>query len=141
MPPIHIAAAVIANEQGEVLLVRKQGTSVFIQPGGKLEAGETPLSALARELHEELGVELDATMTCPLGGFEDDAVHEPGQRVHAQAYACTVRGTPSPQAEIEELAWVDPHGPHRLPIAPLSRKHILPAFLARVEQRAGGDKT
>ncbi len=35
-------------------------------PGGKVEAGEDVRQALARELHEELGIEIDLTATRPL---------------------------------------------------------------------------
>ena len=84
----------------------------------------------ARELNEELGVCLDANSAIRIGEFEDVAVNEPGHRVRAQAYFCSVEGTPSPKAEIEELAWVDPAGPYHVTVAPLSAKHILPAYLA-----------
>ena len=53
---IRIVAAVILDDRGRALLVRKHGARRFIQPGGKPEPGEAPLQALARELDEELGV-------------------------------------------------------------------------------------
>ena len=52
---IRVAAALIVDDGGRLLLVRKSGTSVFMQPGGKYEPGETGAQTLARELHEELG--------------------------------------------------------------------------------------
>jgi len=137
MQPIRIAAAVICNAGNEVLLVRKRGSSIFIQPGGKIEPGEDPLRALERELHEELGVRLVAGSATWLGAFEERAVHEPGRTVQAQAYLCSVSGVPMPHAEIEELAWVHAGGPHRVAVAPLSAGHILPAFAAYLRCAAG----
>lgn len=130
MEPIRTVAAVIANSRGEVLLVRKQDSSIFIQPGGKAEPNEDPLTTLARELGEELGVQLDVASSVHLGEFEDRAVHEPGRRVRAHAFCCAVIGTPTPRAEIAELVWVNPVGPYAVPVAPLSARHILPAFIA-----------
>ncbi|MCE7031483.1 NUDIX domain-containing protein [Lysobacter sp. GX 14042] len=129
MSPIHTVAAVIANENGEVLLVRKRSSSTFIQPGGKTEPGEPALVTLARELQEELSVRLDTASVEFIGEFEAAAVNEPGCLVRAQAYSCSIFGIPAAQAEIEELAWVDPSGPYPVPVAPLSGGHILPAYL------------
>ncbi len=131
---IRTVAAVIANACGEVLLVRKRSSRIFIQPGGKIEPGEDRLSALARELDEELGVRLGTPAPVWLGQFEDAAVNEPGWRVRAQAYRCTIDGTPAPHAEIGELAWVRPVGPHAVPVAPLSANHILPAYLSSISE-------
>jgi len=127
--PFQTVAAVITDAHGRVLLVRKRGTAFFIQPGGKREPGETALQTLARELHEELGVRLHPGSAQALGHFEDQAVNEPGRRVHAEVYRVQVDGEPRPGAEIEALHWLDPVPPHDVPVAPLSARHILPAQL------------
>ncbi|HEX4885469.1 MAG TPA: Nudix family hydrolase [Casimicrobiaceae bacterium] len=59
---VRVAAAVILRPDGRVLLAQRppgkpyEGYWEF--PGGKLEPGETPAHALARELHEELGIDV-----------------------------------------------------------------------------------
>jgi 8-oxo-dGTP diphosphatase len=64
---ISIAAAVIADASGRLLLVRKRGTSAFMLPGGKIEPDEEPVDALVRELREELGLVIDLATASPLG--------------------------------------------------------------------------
>jgi 8-oxo-dGTP diphosphatase len=131
MSTILTVAAVIRDAQGHVLLVRKRGSGVFIQPGGKREAGEASLVTLARELEEELGVQAQLDTAVRLGEFEACAVNEPGRRVRAEVFAIDVAGTPAPQAEIEAMAWVPLRGPFPVPVAPLSAEHILPHVAAR----------
>ncbi|HEY9199616.1 MAG TPA: Nudix family hydrolase [Gammaproteobacteria bacterium] len=61
---IHVAAAVIVNARGEVLISRRHAQAhqggLWEFPGGKVEAGEDVYAALARELHEELGIDVTA---------------------------------------------------------------------------------
>ena len=56
---IYIAAALLIGSDGKTLLVRKRNTTAFMQPGGKIEPGELAVNALARELDEELGIQID----------------------------------------------------------------------------------
>jgi len=109
-----------------VLLVRKRGTAAFMQPGGKRDAGESDLAALAREIVEELGCCVDQGSARALGVFECASANEPGFNVHATVYAVDVAGEISARAEIEEAIWVDPRALPDLPLAPLTRDHVLP---------------
>jgi 8-oxo-dGTP diphosphatase len=49
-------ATVICKRDGRILYVRKP-KSRWALPGGKLETGESPREAAARELHEETGLQ------------------------------------------------------------------------------------
>ena len=127
MPDIHVSAAIIHDAAGRVLVVRKQGTIAFMQPGGKPEAGENPAQTLARELDEELGLKVDENALRPLGRFISAAANEPGHRVVADAFALTIDASEvTVQAEIAELRWITPAEIGTLPLAPLSVEHLLP---------------
>jgi 8-oxo-dGTP pyrophosphatase MutT (NUDIX family) len=125
---IHIAAALLLNAQGQTLLVRKRGTTAFMQPGGKIEAHELPIHALARELEEELGLQIDPAQASFLGQFSAPAANEPGFVVHADIFQLTIDADVIPAAEIEEVIWVDPATDPALELAPLTREHILPFY-------------
>ncbi len=122
--PIAVVAAVINDPAGRTLLVRKRGTAAWMQAGGKRERGEDDVAAVHREVQEELGCTVDAV--APMGTFSAPAANEAGRELVAAVYRVSVSGTVSPQAEIEELLWVDPASPPPVTIAPLTRDFILP---------------
>jgi 8-oxo-dGTP diphosphatase len=126
MGTIEIVAALIRDGAGRVLLVRKRGTTAFMQPGGKRDAGEDDAAALMREIGEELGCQAVRDSIRPLGEFDAVSANEPGFRVRAALYGITVTGEIAPQAEIDAMVWIDPAAPADIPLAPLTRDHVLP---------------
>jgi 8-oxo-dGTP diphosphatase len=62
--PVDVAVGVLVRPDGAFLLTSRPAGKVMSGhwefPGGKLEAGESVAQALARELHEELGIRIGA---------------------------------------------------------------------------------
>jgi 8-oxo-dGTP diphosphatase len=123
---IKVVAALIRDEVGRVLLVRKCGTRAFMQPGGKRDRGEDDVAALAREISEELGCLLVPASIRSLGQFDAIAANEPGFRVQAHLYGVEVTGDVAPSQEIDEVIWIDPARPPDILLAPLTRDYVLP---------------
>jgi 8-oxo-dGTP pyrophosphatase MutT (NUDIX family) len=127
---IRIAAALLIGSDGRTLLVRKRGTTAFMQPGGKIEAHELPVHALVRELEEELDLRIDPAQAIFLGQFSAPAANEPGFVVQADIFQLTINTDVSPAAEIEEVIWIDPTTDGDVVLAPLTRDKILPFYRA-----------
>ncbi|HXI02851.1 MAG TPA: (deoxy)nucleoside triphosphate pyrophosphohydrolase [Candidatus Saccharimonadales bacterium] len=114
--PLTVVAALII-EEGKVLLTqRMEGTHLALHwefPGGKVEPGESPPAALARELREELGVEA--------GIGEPFAFnwHDYGEKqVLLLAYRARIeRGEPRPLG-VRDLRWCDAQAVRSLPMPP-----------------------
>jgi 8-oxo-dGTP pyrophosphatase MutT (NUDIX family) len=123
---IRIAAALIQDDAGRLLLVRKSGTRWFMQAGGKVEPGENPLSALRRELREEIGLDVAAAAFTPIGTFSARAANEPDHEVRADLFHLRTDHVPAIGSEIAEAVWVDVDAASALPLAPLTRDHVLP---------------
>jgi len=55
----HCVGAVIYNSEGKIFLMTSQKWVGYIVPGGRIEEGEDEISALRRDIREELGIELE----------------------------------------------------------------------------------
>ncbi|EGD57000.1 NUDIX hydrolase [Gordonia neofelifaecis] len=123
---IVVSAVVMRDDAGRVLTVRKNGSGLFMFPGGKLDDGESHAAAAVREAREEISVELDERSLRRVGTFAADAANEPGHVVVAEVFEHPLVGDPVASAEIAEIAWVDPADRSRDDLAPLLRDEVFP---------------
>lgn len=125
----HVVAAVLRDLRGRILLARRGRGRDFAGnwefPGGKREVGETPVDALQRELHEELGIGVEDADCSPL-------ISVPcayGQkRIVLDVFSVSrFDGTPSGR-EGQALSWVMPEQLVKYPM-PLADRPVVAALL------------
>lgn len=120
--PLLVAAAALIDEAGRVLAQQRPAGKghggLWEFPGGKLEPGETPEAALARELAEELGVVVAPEDMTPLS-FASEAAGE--QHLLLLLYVIR-RWRGEPQAlEAAQMRWVGMDELEVLPMPPADR--------------------
>ena len=123
MKQITVAAAIILNEQQQLLVVRKQNTQCFMQVGGKLEMNEPPEQTMLREIKEEIGCQ--ATIQQFIGQFYTATANEPDHELVSYVYHVKLQGQPQIDAEIAEMKWVD-LSDVQTQLAPLTRDIVMP---------------
>jgi ADP-ribose pyrophosphatase YjhB (NUDIX family) len=97
----------IELHNGAVLSTRSKGKEVYYLPGGKREAWEDDAQALAREIKEELSVEITPGSMQLMGVFTAQAHgHASGVMVQMTCYTASYTGQLQAAAEIEEFVWL-----------------------------------
>jgi len=104
---VHVAAAVITNERGQVLITRRHDGAhqggLWEFPGGKVGPGEDVRAALARELDEELGLQVRSARPL-IRVFHD----YPDRRVLLDVWRVERWAGEAHPREGQGLAWVAP---------------------------------
>lgn len=99
-----VALAIFKNKK--MLQVRsKNQPMVFFTLGGKIEAGESEIEALEREVMEEIGCGIEESSIKYLTEFED--VAHGGGIVAIKVFEGNLIGVPKPSSEIAEIGWFD----------------------------------
>ena len=117
----------MVTQQGAILLCQRHDGPhlplLWEFPGGKIDDGESPAEALARELAEELGVESD------VGDELADVSHTyPEKSVRIRFFRAEIRGDPRSIVH-REVRWV--------PIERLAEYAVPPANQAVVDMIVG----
>ncbi|MCV2876093.1 8-oxo-dGTP diphosphatase MutT [Rhodobacteraceae bacterium XHP0102] len=129
MKTVLVSAAALIDGEGRVLLAQrpagKSMAGLWEFPGGKVEEGETPESALIRELHEELGIETWQSCLAPLcfASHSYEKFH-----LLMPLFACRKWGGIPQSREGQALKWVRakdlrdyPMPPADIPLIPILR--------------------
>ncbi|WP_192820863.1 NUDIX domain-containing protein [Rufibacter sp. LB8] len=97
----------IELQHGRILSTRSKGRHKYYIPGGKREPGETDFMALAREIKEELSVDLKEKEARYVGTFQAQAdAHPDGVEVKMTCYNAAFSGSIAAAHEIEEVVWL-----------------------------------
>lgn len=121
---VPVVAAALIDGSGRVLMQRRRLESahggLWEFPGGKLERGESPESALLREIDEELGIALDPAALEPLTFASDPTLPPEPRAPHViLLYTCR-RWIGEPRAGAgEAIAWFTPADTLALDMPPL----------------------
>jgi 8-oxo-dGTP diphosphatase len=118
-PIVIVAACALLDEKGAVLIAKRPPgrplAGLWEFPGGKIEPGEEPEEALIRELHEELGIEIEKRALTPLT-FASHAY--PDFHLLMPVYLCRRWRGDVAAHEGQELLWVKPDTLHLYDMPP-----------------------
>ena len=152
---VEVAAAVLQRADGSFLLAKRPAGKVYAGywefPGGKVEAGEPPREALARELHEELGIDVEQAYPW----LTREYVYPHGHVRLSFFRVVSWRNDPHPR-EDQAIAWQRPGAEPAAPMLPANAPVLaslalpfeyaitnagalgVPEMLSRVEMRLQG---
>ena len=127
-PIIDVVGAVVRDGDRVLMAQRPEGkaqTGLWEFPGGKVEPGETPEEALARECREELLLEIEAPRVIT------SVIHRyPGMTIRLILVECRARpgSVPVPQ-ERQAVGWYRASDMDSLPLCPADRELLPYVFL------------
>lgn len=133
-PRVHVAVGVIQKTDGSLLLAQrpegKPWNGWWEFPGGKVEPDESVMQALARELKEELGIDIQVDAATPWVIY----THEYPKNIVRLEF-CRVPAWTGQERGLENqaLRWVDPHA--AVPVEPLLPAALPPLRWLRLPDR------
>lgn len=128
------AYAIVRNDLGQVLLVRRADDMYWELPGGRVEIGESASTAVVREVAEEAGVTIELT---GLAGVYSDPGHvlayPAGEGVFQQFAVCFHALTPARNAQPDQdetiaATWFDPEQATQLAMHPAMHRRLTDAL-------------
>ncbi len=110
--------------ENRLLTVRARGRDLLYLPGGKTEPDESPSAAVAREVKEELGLNLRPEDFTALGTVVTEPHDQPRYTsVRMVCFTAPYEGPLHPSAEVDEI----------LLVSPAERRLLAPASAAALD--------
>ncbi len=130
-----LAAGIIIDPKGRLLVVRKKNTHKYMLPGGKIDAGETPIEALLRELQEEVNLQIPPALAHFIQTYEAPAANEPGYFIRSNLFMVLLPELMEiePNSEIAEAIWITPKECDNYNFAPLMTSFVIPTWLEMIK--------
>ncbi len=132
IPQATVAVGLVTDDAGRVLMQRRPEHvmlgGLWEFPGGKVEPGETPAAACARELHEELGITVEVGREVAIVDHTYSHL-----RVRLHAFRCRITAGEPRTVTGEPMRWLAPDELNAVAVPRASRKII---EAARAEARA-----
>ncbi|WP_306364364.1 NUDIX hydrolase [Nocardia sp. CC227C] len=123
-------SAVVKDELGRILMIRRTDNDMYSIPGGALEAGETVSEAVVREVKEETGIDVRITGMVGVFSNPDHVIAYDDGEVRQEFSICfhadPIGGELRTSDESKEVEWIAPQE--------LSSRDIHPSIALRIEQ-------
>ncbi|WP_036498125.1 NUDIX hydrolase [Nocardia aobensis] len=121
-------SAVVRDDDGRILLIRRTDNDRYSIPGGGMELGETVADAVVREVEEETGVLVRATTLVGVFSNPKHVIAYDDGEVRQEFSICfaaePIGGDLRSSSESKEVLWVDPSDLASLDIHPSVRERI-----------------
>lgn len=128
---IHKAAGFIIRDR-KLLVEKSRNKEFFISPGGSIENGETAKQALARELMEEFQITVEESNMEAFGTFSAAAAGNESKMVVMEVFMIKAfQGEPTPDNEVEKIAWINSSIPQGMKVGSIFEHHIIPPLKER----------
>ena len=135
-PVIQVVGAAIINEKGELLCAQRGYGSLIGKwefPGGKVEKGETDQQALAREIKEELDIDVEVEEL-----IDENYNEYPDKNINLKVYRCKYISGEINDTEHQALAWKRPDAVESLDWAEAD-KPIVDTYLDSLPKQIDGE--
>jgi mutator protein MutT len=125
-PDIHKAAGIIIQDR-KLLMLKSAKYDLYLSPGGKIEAGETPVQALIRELAEEISIKVEEVDLSFFAKLETVTDLDPNRKIFLDVFFVNKwQGEIVVANEIEAMCWINSGNQDHYKLGSIFAHNVIP---------------